>query len=1428
VIMNTSKLSAANQSNAPHWWSRELPDIEAAFDELVLQNFNGHDDIIKKVQKAKQVAQRIHAGQVREGGGDYLIHPLRVAISIMSELGLVDEVLIKAALLHDVLEDSNVQKDELATEFGNPTANLVVALSRRPEEKRPPQGDSPESPYFKRICEAGEHTLVLKTADKLDNLRDALYHPNSRKRRVYVEEVDKVFVPLFHSLPDNNLWGKLKALLRDAADSHSLKSLIALIDKQTRGVGQGERVIVPPAGRAAPLLYYLLFNPKLKCWLSDDGIQLTKTQPSATEIAANVARKYAQFIEAGRVSELLECAGIRTPLGNTRNQRHWNRAVAQLQELSQLLQKESPPPWCAPTLEPDSAHWLLLTVHSVLWRPANWIFPMWHDIYGETLAKNLKKSPYAHSLAQSDILLCHQFLCFLLTSREALWRFSTGTGRRARAESVFEASASVSGISREVLWSARLLSEYLDVIVKAEGSVQGSVVAAKFTKIWDALKKDSFQPGTLSKLATRQLVESDVEFLGLEEVREMFRKAKQAKEFNILRNLLINHCNTETKSSTRWISFDISEFRKRRPELFKELNLDEFSRFADLEKCGILSRAETDGETFILKIFPARRFAIQNRLPELSPTALKIIEADDYSATAIFDTLIGERLNRPEKVWGERVQDILTRTKASMLAPLADLDADTVWHPRVNKILDSTKDLMLNSIKDLDFEAVWVPRVYRILDTLEDLDPKNVQVIDIELRGTGEPAKFRTYLPLPRQSDNLASDESLDHQKERKKILTRYIVTQIYNYGITRCIVSVNVECALLEAARAAYGFTNESLMAMIQSEEKALGFRSGYGNFIESFNFSPFRISGVTASQANLPFGETDMRSGLFLGIDIGGTDVKFALFTAGKATGVDTGKSLGKIKTFPDQHVEHIDAEAFCTRLVSEIFQRLGNSKDIYSQLSGIGISWPGAVRENRIACISGTLAKLKYQQNSFSFTSPPTAIHAFPFLDLFHKALDEFARQNGFQPDRNLALILENDGNAEAFGNYCSRVLEKQNKPGGKLIVKLGTSLAGGRVRPDSSVADDVAEFSKIVLNLNLKGSELNSPQGVARDYVSSLGVRNLSRTFPFQGKPLFGTRGTENTENTEEKKATATRIEAVELGELLSLWRAGVTDQDYQDYLSELVRTDNQPGPPACNKLVKRFQKSLRDGSLNKQLIAYIEGRGKEWSSRYPKAPADGKSNWQKGLERLHWLCTGQQTDNLKITGAELPKRFPVGDLAKKTLGTVALFSQLGLQIAHLVAALYNIYRRDSFNEIILAGGVLSGLTGELVKGQAEKFLLKYYDKIYGAGKNLPPNALQLAQSENRELAGPLGVAMLANRAHKEARLKALRRLVDFLIGEMEPGNLIGLSKVESELRKRRISASRSEVLAYLLAKVAESVLIPQKDGKTFIKAVEASS
>jgi guanosine-3',5'-bis(diphosphate) 3'-pyrophosphohydrolase len=137
------------------------PGIDAAIDRSRL------------VRDALETARQAHAGQVRSGsvGVPYIDHPLAVAERLAVH-GFPDEVLA-AALLHDVVEDSEMEVGAVRERFGEPVAGLVEALTD--DETIEPYEDRKEE-HRRRVAEAGPEALAIFAADKLTNvamLRDA-------------------------------------------------------------------------------------------------------------------------------------------------------------------------------------------------------------------------------------------------------------------------------------------------------------------------------------------------------------------------------------------------------------------------------------------------------------------------------------------------------------------------------------------------------------------------------------------------------------------------------------------------------------------------------------------------------------------------------------------------------------------------------------------------------------------------------------------------------------------------------------------------------------------------------------------------------------------------------------------------------------------------------------------------------------------------------------------------------------------------------------------------------------------------------------------------------------------------------------------------------------------------------------------------------
>jgi (p)ppGpp synthase/HD superfamily hydrolase len=133
------------------------------------------------VRDALEAARSAHAGQIRNGSGGvpYIEHPLAVA-DLLAEHGFADEVLA-AALLHDVVEESDTDVTEIGARFGESIGGLVDALT---DEEEIEDYERRKDVHRAQVEAAGPEALAIYAADKLANIR-AL-------RSVYAEEGEAV------------------------------------------------------------------------------------------------------------------------------------------------------------------------------------------------------------------------------------------------------------------------------------------------------------------------------------------------------------------------------------------------------------------------------------------------------------------------------------------------------------------------------------------------------------------------------------------------------------------------------------------------------------------------------------------------------------------------------------------------------------------------------------------------------------------------------------------------------------------------------------------------------------------------------------------------------------------------------------------------------------------------------------------------------------------------------------------------------------------------------------------------------------------------------------------------------------------------------------------------------------------------------------
>ena len=140
------------------------------------------------VEEAKLFATAAHGaiGQIRKYTGEpYVTHPIRV-MNLVSTV-VQDERVLAAALLHDVIEDTAITKEDIAVEFGIDVADMVVALSDPPKVEGGPNRKARKAQDRVRLANAPADVQTVKVADMIDNTESIVAH-DPKFAKLYLEE----------------------------------------------------------------------------------------------------------------------------------------------------------------------------------------------------------------------------------------------------------------------------------------------------------------------------------------------------------------------------------------------------------------------------------------------------------------------------------------------------------------------------------------------------------------------------------------------------------------------------------------------------------------------------------------------------------------------------------------------------------------------------------------------------------------------------------------------------------------------------------------------------------------------------------------------------------------------------------------------------------------------------------------------------------------------------------------------------------------------------------------------------------------------------------------------------------------------------------------------------------------------------------------
>ena len=202
--------------------------------QLLVTIFSPED--VEQIDKAFKIADIAHEGQLRCSGQPYVIHPILVA-KIVAELGMDKESVI-AALLHDVVEDTDLTLEDVTEKFGKSVASLVDGVTKLGKVPLSTREEVQAENVRKMLLAMSEdiRVIIIKLADRLHNMRTLEFMPPQKQRDKALETLE-IYAPIAHRLGIR----AVKEELEDLAIKHLDPVGYAEIEKSLEVRGKSRR-----------------------------------------------------------------------------------------------------------------------------------------------------------------------------------------------------------------------------------------------------------------------------------------------------------------------------------------------------------------------------------------------------------------------------------------------------------------------------------------------------------------------------------------------------------------------------------------------------------------------------------------------------------------------------------------------------------------------------------------------------------------------------------------------------------------------------------------------------------------------------------------------------------------------------------------------------------------------------------------------------------------------------------------------------------------------------------------------------------------------------------------------------------------------------------------------------------------------------------
>ncbi|MEG1615254.1 MAG: HD domain-containing protein, partial [Oscillospiraceae bacterium] len=176
---------------------KNIEDNYSEFRTLIEEQFTAKE--VEEIDKAYNVANEAHFGQLRYSGQPYIIHPIAVA-KILVDLGM-DSVSVIVAILHDTVEDTAISLAKITDLFGEEIASLVDGVTKLGKVPLSTKAEQQAENIRKMLLAMSVdiRVIIIKLADRLHNMR-TLDYMRPQKRRDKALETLEIYAPIAHRL----------------------------------------------------------------------------------------------------------------------------------------------------------------------------------------------------------------------------------------------------------------------------------------------------------------------------------------------------------------------------------------------------------------------------------------------------------------------------------------------------------------------------------------------------------------------------------------------------------------------------------------------------------------------------------------------------------------------------------------------------------------------------------------------------------------------------------------------------------------------------------------------------------------------------------------------------------------------------------------------------------------------------------------------------------------------------------------------------------------------------------------------------------------------------------------------------------------------------------------------------------------------------